>query len=541
MDIFDIFMLLGGLGMFIYGMKIMSDGLEAAAGSKMRHWLEILTKNRFAGIAVGAGVTVAVQSSSATTVMAVGFVNAGLMTLSQAVSVCMGANIGTTFTAQLIAFNLSDIAPLLLFLGVVGVMFFKNKTWQKIAQIVAGFGILFLGMSLMSNATAGLKDYQPFINIISTFSNPLIGILVGAIFTAIIQASGATMAILLALASTGTITLASSMYVILGLNIGTCITAVLASLGTNKTGRRTAVVHVLFNVFGTLIFLVLLNVFPIQRWIEAVSPGDIERQLANFHMIFNIVTTAVLVWFPGLLIKLATMIVRGEDKPVGQRSLKYLNKANVDNPAVAVGQVIREVGRMAELAMHSFEMALDAFSDKDTEKIAQVKEQEQTVNYLEENITKFLVDMSREELSKEDSMTVAALLHMTMDIERISDHAENVVEFAEYEIEHNLVLSEEAKTEITAMMNRVRDALESAVSSFVEGDLDAAHEVIDIEQEVDEMEIRLKDNHVNRLAAGICGPMGAMVYTDLVTNLERVADHSTNIAYHVIDNGLYKH
>lgn len=540
MSIWDIFSLFGGLGLFLYGMKLMSDGLEAAAGNRLRRWLEVLTKNRFAGLAVGTGVTAVIQSSSATTVMVVGFVNAGLMSLSQAIGVCMGANIGTTITSQLLAFELSDIAPIILFLGIIMIMFIKNRTVQKIGQIVAGFGILFMGMSLMSSAMEPLKNWQPFIDLLAHFSNPLIGVLAGMLVTAIIQSSSATMGMLLALASSGIVTLDNSMYVILGLNIGTCITAVLASLGANKTAKRTAVVHVLFNLFGTALFLILINVLPLETWIRNLSPGDVERQLANFHTIFNVVTTAILIWFPGLLIKLSSLIVRGEDKKAQQMQLKYLISATMDNPPVAVGLAIKEVGRMGQIAMQNFEYAMDGLISNDGSIMPHVKEQEAVVNYLDREITNFLANLSQEELSSSDSNIITSLFHLVMDIERISDHAENVAEFTDYFVENKITLSSAGKEEITLMISRVRDALEKAIHALNTGDMQAADEVIEIEKEVDELEIRLKNNHVERLANGTCNTRSSMIYTDLVTNLERVADHSTNIAYRVLKDGIYK-
>lgn len=539
MDIFSLFLLLGGLGLFIYGMRMMSEGLEAAAGDKMRRWLEVLTKNRFAGVAVGAGATVMVQSSSAITVMVVGFVNAGLMSLSQAVSVCMGANIGTTVTAQIIAFKLTDFAPLVLFLGVIMMMFLKDKTMQKVGQIVAGLGILFMGMDIMSQATAPLAEWQPFVNLLSTFTNPLVGILAGALFTAVIQASGATMGILLALATSGVISLDNSIYVILGLNIGTCITAILASLGTNKTARRTAVVHVLFNVFGTILFVALLQFLPIKEWIYNLSPGDVQRQLANFHMFFNIVTTLVLIWFPQLLIKLSYLIVRGEDPKTSQKKLQYILDKPRENPTIGVGMAIKEVIRMGKMAEENFRSSIAAFHEKDTAAADKVKETEEVVNFLNHSITDYLSKISREELGKKDSNAVSSMFHLVCDIERISDHAENMAEFTYSEAEQKISFSEVGQKELDNMIDRVLECLHYAINALATGDEAAAHKVIEIEKVVDDLEIRLKDDHVERLLKGECSPKGSMIYADMVTNLERVADHSTNIAYRVLEAGIY--
>lgn len=540
MTIYDIFSLLGGLAMFIYGMKLMSDGLEAAAGNKMRRWLEVLTKNRFAGVAVGAGVTIAVQSSSATTVMVIGFVNAGLMTLKQAVSICMGANIGTTVTAQILAFDFAKFAPLILFLGILMIMFIKNRSMKKVGQIVAGFGILFLGMEFMADSMSGLADWPPFVNVLASFQNPFIGILAGTLITAIMQASGATMAMLLALAGTGLVSLDNSMYVILGLNIGTCITAVLASLTANKTAKRTAVVHVFFNVIGAAIFLILMAVLPVRDFIYMLSPGDVERQLANFHMLFNIVTTLILIWFPGLLIKISYLVVRGEDKSAQPKKLQYLHPSTLDNPPVAVGLAIREVGRMAGIARDNCVVAMESFLSKDERYIDEIEKEETVVNSLNHKITDFLAKLSQSELPSGDSMVVSSLFHIVMDVERISDHAENLAEFTMYEIENRIALSEEGKEEITQLMGKVRDALDNAVNALVNGDMDAAGRVIVLEQEVDDLEQAMRNSHVHRLAKGECNPKNSMVFADLITNLERVSDHATNIAYRVLKDGIYK-
>lgn len=540
MTIFNLFALLGGLGLFIYGMNLMSDGLEAAAGNKMRKWLGIVTRNRFSGLLLGTGMTIAVQSSSATTVMVVGFVNAGLISLKQAVSICMGANIGTTVTAQILAFDFDKFAPLILFIGIVMIMFVKNKEWQKIGQIVAGFGILFMGMMFMSESMEGLREWEPFIDILSSFESPVIGILAGTAITAIMQASGATMAMLLALGSTSLISLDNSMYVILGLNIGTCITAILASMKANKTAKRTAVVHVLFNVIGTLIFVVLLNVLPIKEWIYSLSPGSVERQLANFHMMFNIVTTLILIWFPGLLIKLSYLFVRGEDPKGIELKLQYLIPSMLDNPPVAVSMAVKEAARMAGIARDNISLAMESFLKRDASRMNEIKKTEETVNYLNHQITDFLAKLSQEELPVGDSQSVSSLFHMVMDIERISDHAENIGEFTEYEIDKNVILSEEGRREITTMMDKVGEALDNAVKALSEGDMAAADKVIEIEQEVDDLETILKDNHVERLGRGECSTGASMMYADLVTNLERVSDHSTNIAYRVKQDGIYK-
>lgn len=539
MSVTDIFLLLGGLGLFLYGMKLMSEGLEAAAGNKMRRWLEVLVKNRAAGVAVGAGVTIAVQSSSATSVMVIGFVNAGIMTLKQAVNVCAGANIGTTLTSQILAFDFDAIAPIIVFAGILMILFIKDKTIQKIGQIVAGFGILFIGMMFMSDSTASLETWPPFVDILASFENPLVGLLAGVAITAVMQASSAVMGMLMALASTGLITLDNSMYVILGLNIGTCITGVLACLGANKTAKRVTLIHVLFNVIRSVLAIIIVWILPVKEWIQALSPENIQQQMANFFMIANITTTLLLVWMPERLIKVSYLLIRGEDKQEAQKKLQYLIPSSLDNPSIAVGLAIKEVGRMGVIARNNFERALQAFQDRDVKVVEEIVEQEEVVNYLNHAATDYLVKLNNAELSKRDAGVVASLLHIITDIERISDHAENLAEFTEYEVENKIELSEEGAKEITYMMGKVSDALGKAISALVNGSAADADEVIVIEAEVDDLEIALKNHHIDRVAKGTCNPMGSMMYADLITNLERVSDHSTNIAYRVLKDGIY--
>jgi len=535
MDLLSIFSLLGGLGLFLYGMKLMEEGLESVAGDKMRRGLEVLTKNRFLGVAVGAGVTAIIQSSSATTVMVVGFVNAGLMTLTQAISVNMGANIGTTVTAQILSFKITQLAPIVLFIGVILLLFFKKRSIRRIGQFIAGLGILFVGLELMSDSMAPLREWQPFINMLSSFSNPVLGILAGALVTAIIQSSSATMGILIALAGQGLIGFESSIYVVLGLNIGTCITALLACIGSNKTAKRTAFANLSFNVIGVLIFSIILSVFPVADWIASWTPGDTQRQMANWHTMFNVLTTLILVWNPKLLIKIASLIVRGEDKKVNAMRLEYIKKDSAENPSLAVGQAVREVLRMGDIATQNFKTSVDAFLEKKEELVMDVEKNEKTVNFLNREITAFLSKVSQNGLAAKDSRIVADLFHIVLDLERISDHAENVSESAAQLIDSKLLITGRALEEIIAMSDMVKRALERALDALQYNKKESAAEVIEIEKVVDRMEQEYKNNHVERLANGGCSPNASIIFTDLIMNFERVADHSTNIAYYVLD------
>lgn len=538
MDLFEFLMLLGGLGLFLYGMKLMSDGLEAAAGDKLRVYLEKLTTNRFAAVGVGAGVTAVIQSSSATTVMLIGFVNAGLMTIQQSVFVGMGANIGTTMTAQLVAFKITDWAPLILFAGVLMLLFGKKRQIKRIGQIIGGLGILFFGMNVMSEAVIPLREWEPFVDLLSSFSNPAVGILAGALVTCAIQSSSATMGIMQAFAMQGIVGLEQGMYVCLGANIGTCITALLASLGTSRTAKRTAVAFLIFNLIGVGIFSVLLNVLPIQQWVYSWTPNDPVRQLANFHTLFNVLTTCCLIGFPNVLVKLSGYIVRGKDKEREEKSLKYLNRAMLSSPPVAVGQAIREVRRMAKIAYSNVNKAKIAFINKEEELINETFEGEEVVNYLSLEITNYLAKLGREELSDTDSRNVLSLIEIVTDVERISDHAENIAQIAETSINKKLEFSKEAISEIEIMSSTSINALKNAVEGLNTGDIDAANEVIRLEQEVDDYDSRYNKLHIKRLSKGECDVKCSTVFTEMLHNLERIADHSTNIAYEVLSRHI---
>lgn len=544
--VFAIFKLLGGLGIFIYGMKVMSEGLQNTAGDKLRNGLEVLTKNRFSGLAVGAGVTAIIQSSSATTVMVVGFVNAGVMTILQATPVLMGASIGTTITAQIAALNLTKIAPILLFIGVMVMMLAKKRKVKRIGEAVAGFGILFMGLTIMSDAVKPLRELQAFSDFIIGFNNPWLGILFGTLFTAIVQSSSATMGILIALAGEGMVTLDSSIYLIMGLNIGTCITAVLASIGTTKTARRTALVHLMFNVSGVVLFAILVRVLPIVEWVKSfsgllyssgASDGSITKfELANFHTLFNITTALVLIGAPQLLIRIAKFFIPGEDELRPQKKLKYLSSPSIiDTPTLALGQAIKEVKDMADLSLENFNLSMKAFFEKDEAAGERVLEQEPIVNFYNHEVTDFLARLSAQEQVADDSLLIADLFHIITDLERISDHAENIVEYATVRIEENVKITKEAEQELLNMKEKVSEALEKAIIAFEHADKDSAREVIVIEQIVDDYELEYKESHIKRLAKGKCSPRASMLFTDLVTNLERVADHATNIAYTVLE------
>ena len=538
MSIFSVFLLMGGLGMFLYGMKMMSDGLENAAGDRMRRVLEVLTGNRFAAVGVGAGVTAIVQSSSATTVMVVGFVNAGLMTLLQATGVIMGANIGTTITAQLIAFKLSDIAPLILFAGMLFTVFIRKRIFARIGEIILGFGILFVGLTLMSQAMEPLREVEAFRNLLVSFQNPVVGVLFGAIFTAVIQSSSASIGILQALAGLGLIGLDSAVYVVLGQNIGTCITAILAAIGTNANSRRTAGIHLMFNILGTMIYLAVLAVFPsIISWVASISPDNVSRQIANFHTIFNVTITVLLFPFARFMVRLITRIIPEKHAPDRvEKKLVYLDERIAQTPSIALTQTLKELNRMGDIAVSNMKRSLNAFFNRDEQKARRVMDIEKTVDYLSHNITHYMIEFRGLDLSEHDLKTLGSLHHVIIDMERIGDLAENISEYALTMIEKRAKLSPDAEAELVKMSDRTMETLKASLETFEKRSKSSLAIVDALESEVDMMKKALLNSHIDRLQEKACDPQTGVIFTNMVATLERAADHATNIAFSIAND-----
>ena len=479
--------LAGGLGLFLFGMKLMGDGLEMAAGSKLRGMIERLTKNKYMGALVGLVVTAVIQSSSATTVMVVGFVNAGLMNLAQAVGVIMGANIGTTVTGVMIAINLTAIAPLAVLIGVVMISFIKRNSVKHIGQIIAGFGILFMGMKMMSTAMEPLSESEVFTSLMTSFSNPLLGVLVGLVFTAIIQSSSASVGVLQALGAAGAITLPSAIYVIYGQNIGTCVTALISSVGTSKTARRTAVVHLMFNVFGAILFIVISMLFPFAELVQRIAPGNVMAQISIVHVIFNIVCTAIMLPLSSLLVKVACKVIPGSDPVKSSNSLAYLDARILSTPPVAVAQLFKEVDRMGQLAKETLGMAMDALITQDNTKVDQIYENENTINFLNRGIAEYLVKINGLDLEDYDRQALGSMYHVISDMERIGDHSENLCELAQTLKKSKQKFSPWAVEQATEMRNRVEAMLEEALQMFASretqpqmaADINRREEIID--------------------------------------------------------------
>ena len=533
MQISEVMMLLGGLGLFLYGMKLMGDGLEMAAGSRLKKIVEKLTRNKYMGALVGLIVTMVIQSSSSTTVMVVGFVNAGLMTLAQATGVIMGANIGTTVTGLLIAIKLNDLAPIAIFIGVVMIMFIKKTSYKHVGQIIAGFGILFMGMTNMGDALAPLSESQMFKDMMSTFSNPLIGVLIGLVFTAIIQSSSASVGVLMALAGQGVVPIESAVFVIFGQNIGTCVTAVLSCIGTNRTAKRTATVHLLFNIIGATLFICISLFTPFISWIKMAAPDNILMQISIVHITFNVVTTAILLPLSDYLVKLACIVIPGEDEKREAKSLKFLDARILKTPPIAVAQVLKEVARMGDLARKNYLMAMDMLFTGNVEKMEELEDNEEVLNFLNTNITEYLVKINSLELEDNDRKLVGALFHVVSDFERIGDHGENIAEQAIQLQTTKTTFSEQALQELHQMQDKVISVLDDSCRLFQERkmDFDLAYRINSTEDSIDDMAKACKENHVSRLNQSLCTAQGGAIYNDLITNLERIADHSTNIAF----------
>lgn len=530
MDFWMIVSLLGGLALFLYGMNIMSAGLESMTGDKLRDVLAKLTSNRFAAVGVGAGVTAVIQSSSATSVMVVGFVNAGLMSLAQAINVCMGANIGTTVTAQIVAFNVTQYSPLILFAGVLMMFFSKKRSVKRAGEIVGGLGLIFFGMMTMSDAMAPLRDDPQFVSLLASFRNPWIGIGVGVAVTAVLQSSSAMMGIIQAFAMQHVLGLDSAVFLILGLNIGACVTPILAAVGGTKTAMRAAIGILTFNIIGALVFLLLAETTAVVPWVESWTPGEPVRQLANFHTLFNGVSTLIFLVFPNVLPWIAMHVIPGEDKRVEGRHLVYLASPLPDSPTLVVGLAQKETIRMLTIATANFENAVTSFIERNEELTLEVQDGEQTVNYLNHAITAELTRVSGVDLPLKDTQLVAQLLHTILNVERISDIAENISELTLALKDRKGKLGKKAMAEMETMFKRVMESLQNVIVYLNDGNTHAADMAIACEAEVDALEIRTKKNVVKRLRRGEVTSTVATLFTDCISSMERVADHSANIA-----------
>lgn len=528
--------LLGGLALFLYGMRMMGSGLEAAAGNRMKSILSGLTSNRFLGVGVGAGITAVIQSSSATTAMVVGFVNSNMMTLQQAVWIIMGANIGTTVTGLLIALDVSLIAPVVAFIGVGLIVFTKKPVIHHWGQILAGVGILFMGMSMMSTAMKPLSDIPEFTNLMPLLSNPILGILVGAAFTAVIQSSSASIGILQGLAMAGTITLGNAVFVLFGQNIGACITAVLASIGTSRQAKCASLVHVFFNLIGTFIFTLIFVIFPqCVGLIEQLVPGNVAGQIAATHVIFNVVTTAMLLPFGKQLAKLATLVLpeRSDEKAI-EKQLMYIRPNEgvrfnaVGNAAIALNDIKSELERMLTMVKKNVELSFDAVLNKDEELLTQVEEREDAIDFLNKEISEYITKCINNNEAGDDLGKITSYFKIVGNLERIGDHAVNICGYTKLLKENGISFSEIAQGEIIEMKKTCEAAL-AALENFDEISSDVVQASAAFEQKTDDMTKEYRDNQIHRMQDGICSGEGCIIYTEMLTDFERIGDHILNI------------
>jgi phosphate:Na+ symporter len=538
MDFSILLSMAGGLGLFLFGMHTMSEAIEKAAGAKLRSILEFFTTNRFTGMLVGVIFTAIIQSSSACTVMVVSFVNSGLMNLYQAAGVIFGANIGTTVTSQLVSFNLSKYAPIFLLVGAVFVMFGKNPKIVKLAEVILGFGLLFMGLSNMSSAMSGLRDVPAVVNILSSLESPVLAILVGTLLTSIIQSSSVTVSIVLLMCNQGLLDLPICLYIILGCNIGACASAMLASLAGKKDAKRAAMIHFLFNVIGTVIVYIIfkLGMNGVITLLHKVSGDNLGRCIANAHTMVKIFQVIILLPFSNWIVKLTYLLIPGEDQSVNYREnyqLKYIGDKVVFNPATAVVDVLKEVERMANLASENLNRAMNALVTLDHDDIEEVYEVEKNINFLNKSITDYLVRINQTTLPIEDLKSLGALFHVVNDIERIGDHAENIADAAKRREEINVSFSHEAIKELGDMLNMVNTIVQFSVDTLHNVSDEHVEDIMNLEDAVDEKERELQQAHVDRLTRNECTPEAGMLYSDIVSGLERVADHATNIVLYL--------
>lgn len=536
MSVANILSMAGGLGLFLFGIRTMGDGLENAAGAKLKRMLEVLTGNRFLAVLVGFVVTAIIQSSTATTVMVVGFVNAGMMSLAQAVGVIMGANIGTTVTSLLIALNFSSVAAAAVLVGVILMLASKKTVVKNLGAIFTGFGLLFLGIDMMSDSMAPLRESVGFMNFIVTVSEsplrPLFGIILGIVMTAVLQSSSASVGVLQTLAMQGLMPLKFSVFVLFGQNIGTCLTALFSTVGAKKNSKRAAVIHLLFNLIGTGIFILIALLTPYVEWIEKLSP-DPMAQIAISHIVFNIVSTVIMFPFANVLVKLSCLLVPGKDDSESEMHCKFIDDRLLNTPPFAVMQVGKEVARMAKLARDNFETSAHALINRSDKDLDKVMENEEVINYLNHHITSYLVKLNALDITDSDSDYIARVFHAINDIERVGDHAINLAEAAQHNIGEGLKFSDPAREELNQLCGSVVTLLERSMAAFDNQSLsdNEAKELSDLEEHIDDLTLECQDSHIFRLNRKECNTEAGMLYLNTITDFERVGDHAINIAF----------
>lgn len=545
-DLQMLFQFIGGLGMFLYGMNAMADGLQKSAGHKMQQLLGALTSNRIMGVLLGAGITAVIQSSSATTVMVVGFVNAGIMNLEQSVGIIMGANIGTTVTSWIVSMSEwgevlkpEFFSPALVGAGALLSLFSKSERKKQAGEILVGFGLLFIGLTFMSSAITPYRNAPIFANAFSVLGqNPLLGILAGVVVTGVIQSSSASVGILQTLALNGIVNWQSAIFITLGQNIGTCVTALLSSLGANQTAKRAAGIHLLFNIVGAVIFgIVMFIVFQLSPTL-AVSPIS-SVEISIFHTVFNICNTIILFPFAGLLVRTSCLLIRGDGKEVSvDPSLEmkqHLDERILETPSFAIEHVINEVVNMGCAALKNFDLAAAALLNNDRSEVEQVEKLEQKIDDYEKLLTNYMVKLNNQSLNEEQHLLVKNLFYTISDFERVSDHCENLSELASEKAERNIVFSDEAKGEMEEMFQAVRASLDHAIKARKSSDMSEVRAVVQSEEQVDNLEEDLRERHIDRLSNQTCKPENGVIFLEALSNLERISDHAHNIAGYIRD------
>ena len=523
--------LIGGLGMFLYGMNVMGDGLQKAAGEKLKKIIEMLTTNRIMGVLVGTLVTAIIQSSSATTVMTIGFVNAGIMSLQQAVGVIMGANIGTTVTAQLVSFNIEKYAPIAIGIGMVFWFFTKKKNIKNISEILIGFGILFVGMNFMKEAAAPVSEMSQVHDVMLYLSkNPVLGILAGFLITGTIQSSSASIGILIVLASQGLLPITAALPVLYGDNIGTCVTSLLSTIGASRNARRAAIMHLCFNVIGTLLFIIVLSK-PIVALVTSIDPTNVPRQIANAHTLFNVVNVIVLLPFSTYLVKLATKLVPyTEDEELENiHTTKFLDERILETPSIALSNTVDEVIRMASRSTRSLNSAYDAVKTFSHEKREKTFEYERMINTLQLDITNYLFALSNRNLSDIERIKADVLFHIVNDIERVGDHADNIAEISQFMEDKKVIFTEDARNELDTIFELASKNFYDSITALKTSDFELAATITEREREINILEQNARNSHMARLHAGTCSVEAGIYFLDIISNLERISDHSINI------------
>ena len=533
----------GGLGLFIYGMQVMASGLQKAAGNSLKKILEVLTKNKFLGVLLGIGVTAIIQSSSATTVMVVGFVNAGLMNLQQTVGIIMGANIGTTVTGWLVSsvqwagvFSPENLAPIAVFIGAALAIFSKKQTVNQIGEILVGFGMLFIGIEMMSTGVEPLQHLPAFKEAFTQFGrNPLLGVLVGAVVTAVIQSSSASVGILQSLSLTGLVSWNSAVYIIMGQNIGTCVTALLSSVGTSKNAKGAAYIHLLFNVIGSVFFSILAAIFfTFYHDFGFQKIGMVEISL--IHTGFNIANTVIMFPFSGLFVKMAEKLATVTSKNTGDDETVpvHLDDRILSTPSIAMSNCTKEIVRLGNMSLKNLTAACESLENRDGSRVEKILEREKNIDNLTKAITAYLVKLCNSNLTKQENTNATGMFHIVNDMERIGDHAENIIEMTQQMIADDLELSKKGIDDLKKMAEESLKSVRNCIIALSDNDIDFAEKVIKEEERVDNLEKQIRGEHMQRLTSGECNPRVGVIFLDALTNLERVSDHALNVSQGVI-------